>query len=57
LPKAQADSLPGTSNPTIFRDFKPSPEIICLAVMKSVRSPLSLRNAEELMPKRAIDIA
>lgn len=42
------------SNP--FRYFKTSPEIIRLAVMKYVRFPLSLRNVEDLLPERGIDI-
>ena len=42
-----ADSLPGMSNPHIFRYFKTSPEIIRLAVMLYVRYPLSLRNVED----------
>lgn len=40
----------------IFRYFKTSPEIIRLAVMKYVRYPLSLRNVEDLLHKRCIDI-
>ena len=40
-----------------FRYFKTSPEIIRLAVMMYVRFPLSLRNVEELLHERGIDIS
>jgi putative transposase len=43
-----------TKNP--FRYFKTSPEIIQLAVMMYVRFPLSLRNVEDLLHERGIDI-
>ena len=43
------------SNP--FRYFKTSPEIIRLAVMMYVRFPLSLRNVEDLLHERGIDIS
>ncbi len=39
-----------------FRYFKTSPEIIRLAVMIYVRFPLSLRNVEDLLHERGIDI-
>jgi putative transposase len=39
-----------------FRYFKASPEIIRLAVMMYVRFPLSLRNVEDLLNERGIDI-
>ena len=39
-----------------FRHFKTSPEIIQLAVMMYVRFPLSLRNVEDLLHERGIDI-
>ena len=42
------------SNP--FRYFKTSPEIIRLAVMMYIRFPLSLRNVEDLLHERGIDI-
>jgi len=42
------------SNP--FRYFKTSPEIIRLAVMMYIRYPLSLRNVEDLLHERGIDI-
>jgi transposase-like protein len=44
------------SNPRIFRYVKTSPEIIRLAVMMYVRYPLSLRNVEDLLHERGIDI-
>jgi len=40
-----------------FRYFKTSPEIIRLAVILYVRFPLSLRNAEDLLHKRGIDVS
>jgi putative transposase len=40
----------------IFCYFKASPEIICLAVMMYVRYPLSLRNVEDMLHERGIDI-
>ena len=39
-----------------FRHFKTSPEIIRLAVMMYVRFPLSLRQVEDLLHERGIDI-
>ena len=39
-----------------FRYFKTSPEIIRLAVMMYVRFPLFLRNVEDLLHERGIDI-
>ncbi|MFV2038205.1 MAG: IS6 family transposase, partial [Paracoccaceae bacterium] len=39
-----------------FRYFRTSPEIIRLAVMMYVRFPLSLRNVEDLLHERGIDI-
>ncbi|WP_112324375.1 IS6 family transposase [Oceanibium sediminis] len=43
------------SNP--FKGFQSSPEIIRLAVMMYVRFPLSLRNVEDLLHERGIDIS
>lgn len=40
-----------------FRYFKTSPEIIRLAVMMYVRYPLSLRNVEDLLQERGIEIS
>ena len=45
------------SKPNPFRYFKTSPEIIRLAVMMYVRFPLSLRNVEDLLHERGIDIS
>ena len=39
-----------------FRYFRTSPEIIRLAVMMYVRFPLSLRNVEDLLHERGIDV-
>jgi len=39
-----------------FRYFKTSPEIIRLAVMMYIRFPLSLRQVEDLLDERGIDI-
>lgn len=43
-------------NQNPFRYFKTSPEIIRLAVIMYVRFPLSLRNVEDLLHERRIDI-
>jgi putative transposase len=40
-----------------FRYFRTSPEIIRLAVMMYDRFPLSLRNVEDLLHERGIDIS
>jgi putative transposase len=40
-----------------FRHFKTSPEIIRLAVMLYIRFPLSLRNVEDLLHERGIEIS
>ena len=39
-----------------FRYFNSSPEVIRLVVMMYVRFPLSLRNVEDLLAERGIDI-
>ena len=39
-----------------FRYFNSSPEVIRLAVMKYIRYPLSLRQVEEMLFERGIDI-
>jgi len=41
----------------LFRGFRTSPEIIRLAVMLYVRFPLSLRNVEDLLHERGIDVS
>ena len=43
--------------PDPFKYFHSSPEIIRLAVMMYVRYPLSLRNVEDLLHERGIDIS
>ena len=40
-----------------FRYFKTSPEVIRLAVMMYVRFPLSLRNVEDLLHERGVDVS
>ena len=40
-----------------FRYFKTSPDVIRLAVMMYIRYPLSLRQVEELLSERGIDIS
>ena len=45
----------GMNNP--FRYFNSSPEVIRLVVMMYVRYPLSLRNVEDLLAERGIDIS
>ena len=39
-----------------FRCFRTSPEIIRLAVMMYVRFPVPLRNVEDLLHERGIDV-
>ena len=41
---------------TPFRCFSSSPEVIRLIVMTYVKYPLSLRNVEDLLAERGIDI-
>jgi len=40
-----------------FRYYKTSPDIIRLTVMMYVRFPLSLRNVEDLLHERGIEIS
>lgn len=40
-----------------FRYFNSSPEVICLAVMMYIWFPLSLRNVEDLLHERGIDVS
>lgn len=51
---SRASSAPRASP---FRYFKTSPEIIRLAVMLYIRFPLSLRNVEDLLLERSIEIS
>jgi putative transposase len=45
------------TNANPFRYFRTSPEIIRLAVMMYVRFPLSLRNVEDFLHERGIDVS
>jgi putative transposase len=45
------------TKPSPFKYFKTSQEIIRLAVMLYVRFPLSLRNVEDLLHERGIDVS
>nr|WP_229804919.1 IS6 family transposase [Gemmobacter tilapiae] len=45
------------TQPSPFRYFKTSPEIIRLAVMLYIRFPLSLRNVEDLLHERGVEIS
>jgi transposase-like protein len=45
------------SKPDPFKGFHSSPEIIRLAVMLYIRFPLSLRNVEDLLHERGVDIS
>ncbi len=45
------------TKPSPFRYFKTSPEIIRLAVMLYIRFPLSLRNVEDLLHERGVDVS
>jgi len=44
-------------NPVSLRYFKTSPETIQLAVRLYVRFPLSLRNVEDLLHERGVDVS
>lgn len=50
-------SVSGMTKRSPFRYFKTSPAIIRLAVMMYVRFPLSLRNVEDLLHERGIDVS
>ena len=43
--------------PNPFRCFNSSPDIIRLVVLMYVRFPLSLRNVEDLLHERGIDVS
>lgn len=49
--------MPSAHATNPFRYFKTSPEVIRLAVMLYVKYPLSLRNVEDLLAERGMDIA
>jgi putative transposase len=42
--------------PSPFHRFNSSPEVVRLVVLMYVRFPLSLRNVEDLLVERGIDI-
>jgi putative transposase len=44
-------------NRSPFRYFKTSPEIIRLAVLLYIGFPLSLRNVEDLLDERGIEVS
>ena len=50
-------TLPRMTQRSPFRYFKTSPEVIRLAVMLYVRFPLSLRNVEDLLHERGIEVS
>ena len=45
------------TRPSPFKWFKTSPKVIRLAVMLYVRFPLSLRNLEDLLHERGVEIS
>ena len=45
------------SERSAFRYFRTSPEIIRFAVMMYIRFPLSLRNVEDLLHERGVEIS
>lgn len=58
LAPATAAAYPaGMSKPNPFRYFRTSPGVIRLAAMMYVRFPLSLRNVEDLLHERCIDVS
>jgi putative transposase len=55
--QAPVSGFPNMTKPDPFSYFKASREIIRLAVMLYVRFPLSLRNVEDLLHERGIDVS
>ena len=49
--------MPARLPPSPFRRFNSSPEVIRLVVMMYVRYPLSLRNVEDLLAERGVDVS
>jgi putative transposase len=49
--------MPRPRVPSPFRYFNSSPEVIRLAVLLYVKYPLSLRNVEDLLAERGIEIS
>ena len=57
-PSRQRQRMPKPKKPASpFRYFNSSPEVIRLVVMMYVRYPLSLRNVEDLLFERGIDLS
>lgn len=54
MPSASHCGMAKSINP--FRYFDSSPEVIRLVVLMYVKFPLSLRNVEDLLAERGIDI-
>lgn len=55
--EGRADLMPRPKKPANpFRYFHSSPEVIRLVVLMYVRFPLSLRNVEDLLHERGIDL-
>jgi putative transposase len=52
-----ADAREACTKPPDPKWFKTSPEIIRLAVMMYVRFPLSLRNVEDLLHERGVEVS
>ena len=50
-------TLPRMTQRGLVRYFRTSPEIIRLEVMLYVRFPLSLRNVEDLLNERGIEVS
>ena len=50
-------TLLGMTKRSPFRYFRTSPEIVRLRVMLYIRFPLSLRDVEDLLHKRCIEIS
>ena len=56
-PVAKSPGMRSMTKRSPFRYFRTSPTIIRLAVMLYVRFPLSLRNVEDLLHERGIDVS
>ena len=56
-PTLPPPTLPAWQKRDPIKYFKSSPEIIGLAEMLYVRFPLSLRNVEDLLHERGIDVS
>ena len=49
--------MPARKPPSPFRRFNSSPEVIRTVVMMYLRYPLSLRNVENLLAQRGIEVS